>query len=326
MRLDGQLDSALLSSRIHHAILTMARLRNVVSSLRQEGVEVDFHAARDALDGKRATRPGEQEVLRFAKEYATIHEADRLPALTKSYILKLHGRLYAGYDDDAYRPGRFKAEQNGVGPFPGYWTFECTPPERTEAELDALLEWYHTNRTTEPAIGVASTFFAEFQCIHPFHDGNGRIGRVLNAHVLKDLGFSNIGLVPLDARFFRSGETYYTKIASTNTGTTWIPWANYYAAELRKAYEAAAKMGGLDGLLAKQSTESARHVLAWAISRGDDWFQRNDVPLVDYQPGTISVALRDLRDSGALEMTGDKKGARYRIKTELLQDIFRGAI
>lgn len=326
LRLDGQLDKADLSAQIHRAILTMARLRNVVSSLRQEGVPVDFHAAREVLDGRRATRPAEREVLRFAKEYAAVHDAATMPQLTQSFILKLHGRLYAGYDEDLYRPGRVKIEQNGVGPLPGHWTFECTPPERTKAELAALLEWYHEHRLVEPAVGVASVFFAEFQGIHPFHDGNGRIGRILNAYVLKDLGFTNVGLVPLDARFFRSGDIYYDKIASTNTGTTWGPWANYYARELRKAYEAAAKTSDLGPLIAKQPTQSARHVFTWTIQTGGDWFKRSDIPRGGYQPATVSVALRDLRAARILEMEGDRKGARYRLKTELLQDIFRGVI
>ncbi|MHB8634714.1 MAG: Fic family protein [Thermoplasmatota archaeon] len=326
LRLDGRLDSAALSPQVHRVILTMARLRNVVSSLRQEGVAIDFQAARDVLDGHRATRPGEAEVLRFAKAYAVVHEtpAAKLPQLTKSYIRRLHGDLYKGYDEDHYRPGRFKVEQNGVGPLPGHWTFECTPPERTEAELDALFEWFDQKRNEDPSAGVASTFFAEFQAIHPFHDGNGRIGRVVNAHVLKALGFENIGLVPLDARFYRSGETYYEELASTNDGATWNAWAHFYARELRKAYEAAVKMSDLQPVLDRQPTDSARHVLTWSLAGGGGWFQRGDIPLGGYKASTLSAALRDLREQDVLEMQGDRKGAKYRLKTGLLEEIFRG--
>lgn len=330
LRMDGQLDRAILGPQIHLAILTMARLRNIVSSLRQEGVTVDFAAARDVLEGHtQAARPSEREVMRFAKEYQAIHDAKQLPQLSQKWILDLHARLYKGYDENEYRPGRLKVEQNGIGILGGghdMWHFECTPPERTEAELEALISWYNDNRDAEPAASVAATFFAELQGIHPFHNGNGRLGRVLNAWILKDLGFSNIGLVPLDARFLRSGDTYYDKIRSTNTGTKWGPWATYYAQQLRKAYEAAVGMSDLSSLVAAQPTESARHVLTWAIRRGDDWFARADVPLDGYQPGTISVALKALVDAKILVPRGAKKGTRYRIRTELLQDIFRGAV
>jgi Fic family protein len=330
LRLDGQLDRATLGPQIHRAILTMARLRNIVSSLRQEGVQVDFAAARDVLDGQAPTRASEVEVLRFATEYARIHEAAQLPALTVNAVLELHGRLFHGYDEVDYRPGRLKTAQNGIGLTGGgsdMWHFECTPPERTHAELEALVTWYDANRSSEPAISVAAVFFAELQGIHPFHNGNGRLGRVLNTWVLKDLGFANIGLVPLDARFFRTTDSYYDRIRSTNTGTTWGPWGNYFAQETRKAYEAAVGMSDLSNLVKAQPTDSARHVLTWAIRRGDDWFARKQIPLEGYQPGTISVALRALVDGNVFTTNGKtRKGTKYRLRTDLLQDIFRGAL
>ncbi len=328
LRLDGKLDDGVLSQNLHRAVLTMARLRNVVSSLRQEGVLIDFGRARQIFDGSTPTTQSELETLRFAREYQHIHETQRseLAPLTTDSICALHGSIYAGQNDE-FGPGRLKVAQNGVGPMPGVWTFVATPPERTRQELDALCAWLAAYQYKGEPVSVAAMFFAEFQGIHPFHDGNGRIGRLLNAHVLKWLGFQNIGLVPLDARFFRSGERYYDAIRSTNDGRTWHVWTRYFARQLKRAYTDAVHLGDLKPYLDGLHSQSARNMALWAIGGDGDWFARRDFPNDGGHSGSgMSKALATLTSDGFLERRGDKKGAEYRISTRFLQDVFRQAL
>jgi Fic family protein len=327
IRLDGRLDGLVLSPQIHQLTLNLARLRSVVSSLRQENVKVDFEEARAVMDTGRASGTKQQLVLRLAREYADIHEMprSRLPFTVKE-ILAMHGRVFAGFDEEDYAPGRTKTDQNGVGHNGMVWSFEATPPERTMAELEVLVTWLNDHRARWPPAVVAALFFAEFQAIHPFNNGNGRIGRLLNVRVLKLLGHENATLVALDGRFFRSGEKYYNMLASTNDGTLYHPWVRYYAKMLQASYDDAVKIADLRPILEQQNLQASRDVLAWVFGRGPDWFGRRDFPNTQgHSDSALTLALTELAQQGILEHNNiERRGRKYRVATGFLEKAFAG--
>lgn len=325
LRMDGRLDAGTLSPAIHQLLLTMARLRNVVSSLKIEGEKVDLESARRAIENNRAETPVEEQVLRVSREYGAIHKTapSKLPEFTIDLITDLHARIFQGIHPDS-NPGRLKTHANGIlDTRTGGFLFEATPPDRTRAELKSLFSWFQARRDTAPPVSLAAVFFAEFEAIHPFHDGNGRVGRLLNMLALKKLGLRNVALVPLDGRFFRTQESYYEKLATTNTGTRWHLWCRYYAEQLHAAYELSIKRADLKPVLDQQTRPAARKLLEWVLGGDGSPFSHGDYPNPEgYGPTTISLALGDLTRSGILQATGERKGRRYRLETTFLRRIY----
>ncbi len=326
-RIDGRLDAAVLSPSLHRLILGMARIRNVVSSLLIEGESVDFTRAREVLESRSPTSATEQMTMRFLDKYQWIHDtpSDGLPDPSVDFLTGLHSELFAGMEE--YLPGRLKVEPNGIkSNETGQFTFECTPPERTQAELEALEQWYLSAKEREVESAVVATWFAEFEAIHPFHDGNGRLGRLVALILLKKSGLENAPLVPLDARFYRTQEKYYEKLAATNSGGNWIIWSRYFAKQLLKSYQHALTMADLRPVLERQKSGPTRATLEWVIGRaGSDWFKRSDLPNDEgYSEVALTKSLADLVDQGVLEPMGEKRGRKYRLQTQYLERVFSG--
>ncbi len=325
LRLDGRLEAAVLSPSIHRLILAMARLRNVVSSLRIEGQAVDLQAARRVLDTNKAQTPEEKEVLLLSKAYEELHSLAKPPDLSVDYICKLHARLFpGGIGLDAGPIGRFKEASNGVySQTEGRMIFEATPPSRTKAEIEALIEWMSDDAKLPPPAVAAALFFAEFQAIHPFGDGNGRVGRFLNLIVLRRLGYRNVCLVPIDGRFFRTRNQYYRTLRTTNAGRNYQLWCRYYPEQVQRAYELAVGRADLRPLLDRFSRASTRSLLEWCVSGDGDWFSRSDFPNPKrYSPPALTSSLAELVRAGVLDGRGEKRGRKYQLSTEFLRKAY----
>lgn len=324
LRLDGALERTVLSPKLHRFLLAWARLRNVHSSAKLEGNPIGLEDAQKALQKSKGANRNEEEILRLTKAYTEIHEAKVLPPLSAKDIVGLHKRLFDGVLPPDDRPGQLKNEPNVIKHLDtGRIVFEPTPPERTQAELEALLAWYYGDgQALDPAVG-AGLFFVEFQAIHPFMEGNGRIGRLLNQRLLRASGFRKVTLTPLDGIIFRRSEKYYETLRATNTGKNYHVWLRFYANTLRKAYEEAVARGDLKPMLDRITAKSEREILEWALITGSEWFQRRDFP----NPGgladvTLSTALANLHHDGYLEREGNKRSAKYRLSEKLLKGIY----
>lgn len=322
LRLDGVLETRLLSPQLHQVLLGMARVRNAVSSFRLEGETVDLDRARQLMDGATPASPSETGVLRLAQAYADLGQGRHL-RLTLPEILRVHRRLFDGIMDPSW-VGVLKPKQNYIiNSGSGSIRFAPTPPERTGAELEALLSWYSGARFTLSPPVIAALFFAEFQGIHPFMDGNGRVGRLLNIAILTDLGCSKAPLIPLDTRFFRTSDNYYELLGTTNGGVDYYHWARYFVHEALTAYKAAAKQANLGPLVSGFSKESTRRVLRWILAGTGEWFSRSDYPNPKrYSQPALWAALDDLKKAGVLEARGERRGRRYRLRSRFLADVY----
>lgn len=329
LRLDGILETRLLSPKLHQILLGMARVRNSVSSFRLEGERVDLDRARQLVEGQTPSTPSETGVLRLALAYSELGGGSP-PKLTIDSILAVHRRLFDGilYDEDGNLHddwvGVLKPEQNYIRN-EGSRTlrFTPTPPNRTETELAQLLTWYNQARFSQLAPVVAALFFAEFEAIHPFMDGNGRVGRFLNIVILKDLGCDKAPLVPLDTRFFRTSDHYYEYLGTTNAGQDYYLWTRYFVIQAELAYGAAAKQANLGPSVAQFSRESTRRVLRWVLAGTGEWFSRSDIPNPSkYSQPALWAALDELKKAGILEAKGERRGRRYRLQSRFLADIY----
>lgn len=324
LRLDGQLDESHLHARLRRITYQMTRLGNLVSSFQIEGIAIDrAHAAR-ALAGQSAATPYEQDIQEFGALYDELHNANTLPRLTPELIREWHARLFTAESLDHGAPGAWKTGTNGVWNNAKHdWVFIATPREDTLPELERLIEWHEQEAYRLPAPIAAAIFFAELECIHPFADGNGRLGRLLNLYALKSHGLANAFLAPIDEAFKRRQGRYHAALETTNRGDSYAEWTSFYLAELREAYERAKHLGRLDEVLAHMPRPSTRAVLEWILAyRADDWFARGDYPNDEKLSGsTLTTALGELATLGLLEGTGEKKGRKYRLDWNKLQEM-----
>ncbi len=202
--------------------------------------------------------------------------------------------------------------------------FVPTPPERVLDELHSLLDWYRYSGYEFPPVVTAALFFAEFQAIHPFIDGNGRLGRYLNMAILFDMGCIKAPLAPVDLRLFRSGDRYYDMLATTNAGSDYNLWIRYFVGEVKAAYQIAVKQASLTSIVGKFTRESTRSILRWILSGDGSWFSRSDFPNSrKYSNPTMWSSLTELTQEGVLEARGERKGRTYRLRSQFLADVYR---
>jgi Fic family protein len=312
-------------------MLERTRLGNLVSSHQIENLPLTPQAAQRALDTRKGATPVEVDFLSFTAVYDDMHERERpkLPKMTVKTIRTFHKILFGkGGALDAGTPGELKTVDNGVkDEMTGLMTFHATPWQDTEAELEALCAWYHGPAQELPPPVAAGLFFVEFEAIHPFPDGNGRLGRLLNLVALRRFGCDNAFLVPIDERFRAHREKYYAALQATNLGGNYHVWLRFYLDQLGRAYEEANRRDVYQRVLDLPKRPSSRAVLQWVLARpDDDAFARSDYPNpTRLSEGAISQALRELADLGLLTSRGAKRWTRYSLDQERLRRILKPA-
>ena len=237
---------AVLSSRIEGTRTTLAELL---------AAEAGAKSAADSAD------------LLEVANYVTALEygLDRLGTLPLSLrlIREVHERLMRGVRGDAATPGEFRRSQNWIGPS------GCTlndasyippPPDELMGCLDALERFLHEDNL--PVLVRAALAHAQFEAIHPFLDGNGRVGRLLITLLLAERRVLPSPLLYLSAYFEETREAYYAHLlAITETGA-WNDWLVYFLRGVRsQADDALARIEHLDILF-----ESWRGDLGDALS------------------------------------------------------------
>ncbi len=125
------------------------------------------------------------EAKNLARVAAYIRALSKDREISKELICTLHGMLLVGINDELVGRFRIKNEYVRVG------TFVAPAPEHIDLLMNRMLEEYTSNLTSYP-LDVIARFHLEFETIHPFNDGNGRIGRALINLQLQRIGFPNI--------------------------------------------------------------------------------------------------------------------------------------
>ncbi|MFQ5923095.1 MAG: Fic family protein [Anaerolineales bacterium] len=174
--------------------------------------------------------PDVKEVHNYvvALEYGT----ERLRTLPPSlrFIRELHAKLMAGVRGEHGTPGEFRRSQNWIGP-PGSTledaTFVPPPIEEMGEALAELEEYLHTSPELPPLVRLALIHY-QFEAIHPFLDGNGRVGRLLIALMLRAWGILPEHLLYLSAYFVAHRQQYYDLLLSLSQRGKWDEWLRFF--------------------------------------------------------------------------------------------------
>lgn len=157
---------------------------------------------------------------------------DRLSSLPVSLRLmrELHARLLQGVRGEQWTPGEFRRSQNWIGA-PGSTiqtaTFVPPPVDEMNQALGELEKFIHHQDNIPPLIRLAMVHY-QFEAIHPFLDGNGRIGRLLNSLLLHDWGLLSQPVLYLSAYFEANRQAYYDYLLAVSQKGAWHDWFIYF--------------------------------------------------------------------------------------------------
>jgi len=213
--------------------------REAVLSSRIEGTETDiadlyrYEAGQLPLPGLGGREPSQSdahEVLNYVRalEYG-LERLDTLPVSLR-LIRECHARLMEGVRGEQATPGEFRTSQNWIGA-PGCSLNEADfvplPPTEMPAALDAFEEYLHEG-DDEPELVRLAFIHYQFEAIHPFLDGNGRIGRLLVSLLLVHWQLLPLPLLYLSAFFERRRDEYYDLLVGVSQRGAWKEWVEFF--------------------------------------------------------------------------------------------------
>ena len=166
-------------------------------------------------------------------------------------IRELHARLMEGVRGDRLTPGEFRRSQNWIGPLgstPASAPFVPPPVEEMHQALDALEKFIHGETELPPLIRCALIHY-QFEVIHPFLDGNGRVGRLLIPLLLSDWDLLPQPMLNLSIYFERRRQQYYDLLLSVSQNGAWDDWLRFFLRGIStQALESVARLERLQGL------------------------------------------------------------------------------
>jgi Fic family protein len=158
------------------------------------------------------------------------------------------------------QPGDVRSTQNWIGGSrPGNAHFVPPPPDAVPDAVAALEQWIHTD-TTLPPLVRAGLAHVQFETIHPFLDGNGRIGRLLVALLVEQWRMLPLPLLYLSLSLKRRREEYYRRLSAVRTDGDWEGWTSFFLSCVAEAADDGVNMAQrLFALLNKHRQQLLSH-------------------------------------------------------------------
>src|ERR1700676_1301012 len=149
--------------------------------------------------------------------------------LSLRLIREIHAILLRGGRGAGKTPGEFRRSQNWIGGSrPGNAAFIPPPPERMMECLDRFEHFLHDEKHKLPALVEAGLIHVQFETIHPFLDGNGRLGRLLITLLLRAKGVLREPLLYLSLYFKAHRQRYYDLLQRVRTEGVWEEWIEFF--------------------------------------------------------------------------------------------------
>lgn len=197
-------------------------------------------------------------VAALSHAFKEIHSTKGAPISIRLFN-DCHRILMQGVRGANKQPGEMRRSQNWVGGSrPGNAVFVPPPPERVAELLGDLETYIHGEDDVTPLLRVALVH-AQFETIHPYLDGNGRLGRMLIALLLDHWGLLRSPLLYLSLYLKQNQAAYYRLLAAIRTEGDWIGWLSFFVVGVQEIAENAT---GTARALYRQVNEDRQRLLA----------------------------------------------------------------
>jgi Fic family protein len=321
LRIDLLSDEAMKTSAIEGEMLDR---QSVQSSLRRQlGLSPDSYT----------TKPREQGVAEMMVDvYSTYAEP-----LTHETLFRWHGMLLS-HDRQLEAIGSYRQHSDAMQIVSGRLDrptvhFEAPPSVQVPDEMDRYLDWFKVTAPGAeeplPALTRAGLSHLYFESIHPFEDGNGRLGRALAEKSLAQ----NIGQPSLIALAFtieRERKAYYDQLERHQKTLDVTPWLEWFADTVLTAQKVTLDRVGFFiakahfyDLYRDQLNERQAKVVERMFREGPDGFKgglsaENYISITGTSRATATRDLQDLVEIGAVTRTGERRYTRYWLNLEKL--------
>jgi Fic family protein len=278
-------------------------------------------------DGRRV-RPGEQGIAEMMVDLYRSFSA----SLSKETLFRWHEMIASGRRD-LKDVGRFRTGREPMQVVSGRVDeprvhFEAPPSSRVASEMKRFFEWFgrtgKDGKQPLPALTRAAVAHLYFESIHPFEDGNGRIGRAIAENSLAE-SLGQPTLIMLATTILLRRKLYYEALEAANQQneiTDWIAWFAGIVIEAQRRtialVEFLIERTKLLDRLQNELNERQRKALLRMFREGPEGFKGglsagNYASITGASPATTTRDLSDLVSKGALARDGELRHARYRL-------------
>ena len=298
------------------ALREQAIVQSVESSNRIEGVTIPAERLRPVvIGGARPRDRSEEELAGYRRALDWIFSRKRAVPISPDVFRKLHAFAQGGSSGDA---GEWKKRDNQIierlSNGEHKVRFVPTSARNTPKALELLCGNYRQACEEErvPPLLVVATFVFDLLCIHPFRDGNGRVGRLATTLLLQSHGFQVSRYISLERMVEETRDEYYRALGECSRG--WhegkneiLPWWNYLLGLIRSAFkefelqiESASGPGKSDLVRRTVLAQVEQFTLADLSAQ---------LPAASSQ--LIKKVLAELKRAGKVRLTGKGRGARW---------------
>lgn len=173
-----------------------------------------------------------EEVTNYLSAFRLVQEQLRDPKglpLSVRLLCDAHRVLLNGVRGTGKQPGELRRSQNWIGGTrPGNAVFVPPPAERVAELLADIERFIHGDFTDLPPLVKVALIHAQFETIHPFLDGNGRIGRLLIAALFEHWGLLAEPLLYLSGYLKKHQAEYYRRLSIIRTEGDWESWVSFF--------------------------------------------------------------------------------------------------
>ncbi|WP_222913690.1 Fic family protein [Natrinema sp. SYSU A 869] len=328
----GKLSGISLELDFPPVLYTSLLRKEAMESAEIEGADVDYnalysletHSFDEAEDGysieptSEAGTKDTQEVLNYEQAVEDgIRTLNNGGEISVSLLHELHETLLTDVPDDRVDTdtiGAYKTVPNHLGDF--------LPPVPGEIDglMDALVTYYRTGGSYHPLVNIA-LFHYQFETIHPYGDGNGRLGRLLITLQLYDVGHLERPNLYLSEYFNRNKSTYVDRMEAVRSYGDWEGWLSFFVRGVaQQAEESVGRTLALDELRRRYENEYggvqyAKNRLACNLFEQPYVTTKTVAERLDIERSTAYRAIDALEDEGILEeVTGKERNKEYRAK------------
>ena len=201
----------------------------------------------DLLQHERGDAPGipQDDVAQVSRYVAALeHGLKRLRVddfpLSNRLIREVHGILLSSGRGSSKTPGEFRRSQNWIGGSrPGNAAFVPPPHSRVEDCMTALESFLHATGDGLPILVRVGLAHVQLETIHPFLDGNGRVGRMLITFLLCHAGVLQDPLLYLSLYLKQNRSEYYRLLSAVRSNGDWEAWLAFFLEGIRETAQAA---------------------------------------------------------------------------------------
>lgn len=323
----GRLDGSIQTLPNPDLFVLMYIRKEAVLSSQIEGTQSSLadvlEAEANLMD---ADRPGDVgEVINYIE--ALRQGIDRLKTLPVStrLIREIHERLMRGVRGQERNPGEIRTSQNWIGPGSSTLNsaiFVPPPADQLGQALSALETFVHSDERM-PVLVRIGLVHAQFETVHPFLDGNGRVGRLLITLLLCERGALSQPVLYISHYFKAHRQRYYELLQAVRDEGAWEEWLKFFIEGIRtvsdEATDTARKIVALREEHRRLITTTFARAAASALTLLEDLFLHPVVSvkyvaeLLGMTQAGANVLVRRMVDVGVLtEITGNARNRAFR--------------